>query len=303
MPRAVPVPEVRQVTGVVVDDGGTLRVNVNGAVLGLPWPAGYIPTAGDLVTVDIVNGRGRVTGPKIVAPRAETGTAGAESAGLVPVTTSGGVVLARYMGSAPTPGAVVRLDWQATQAWVLPGEVAALGDVPTPGGATPPPPPPSTGVGTLPVPAVDSGTRSSAGVWDSYYGTNVTQGSWGGRTYTGAWFYGAKPAQLRGRTVTRFAIRLGARVRQGAYNSPLTLNLYRHTSNSRPAGDVSRVAGPHAVVLAVNAPAQWVVLPTAWGQAIVDSGGGIGIAGGSYGGVLGIGDDGASGQLAFDWQR
>lgn len=296
------VPAVRQITGVVVAVGSDLRVNVNGAELSLPWPAGYIPTAGDLVSVDIVDGRGRVTGPVIRGTtRPLMGTAGTAAGGLVPVTTDAGEVSARYMGTAPVAGSLVRVDWQSTQAWIFPGAVAALDSEAPASGATPPSAPPSTGSGTLPVPALASGTWSSVGVWDSYYGTNVTQGAWGGRSYTGAWFYGTKPSQLRGKTITAARIRLGARVRQGNYNAALTLNLYRHTSNSRPSGDVSRVAGPHALVLPVNAPAGWHDIPVAWAQAVVNSGGGFGVAGGSYGGVLGIADDASSGQLALAW--
>lgn len=298
----VTVSAVRQVTGVVVPVGSDLRVNVNGAVLSLPWPAGYIPTIGDLVSVDIVDGRGRVTGPVIRGTtRPLMGTAGTAAGGLVPVTTAAGVISARYMGDAPVPGSLVRLDWQSTQAFVLAGAVAALDSESPAGGATPPSGPPSTGSGKLPVPALASGTWSSAGVWDSYYGTNVTQGAWGGRSYTGAWFYGTRPAQLRGRPLTRAQIRLGARVRQGNYNAALTLNLYRHTSNTRPSGDVSRASGPFAIVLPVNAPAGWHDIPVAEAQVVVDSGGGFGVAGGGYGGVLGVADDPASGQLALSW--
>src|SRR5690554_5304154 len=82
------IPEVRQVTGVVMADG---RVNVGGAHLDLPYPAGYIPSAGDLVSVDIVNGRGRVTGPIIRGQRPAVGTvSGPPSGGLVPLSTSAG---------------------------------------------------------------------------------------------------------------------------------------------------------------------------------------------------------------------
>lgn len=296
------IPDVRQATGVVVSTSSGLAVNVNGARLALAWPAGYIPTAGDIVSVDIVDGRGRITGPVIRGQRPLTGIAGTASGGLLPVTTDAGVVQCRYLDPAPSAGALVRLDWQATEPWVWPGSASP---VTAPGSAevTPgPPPPPSTGSGVLYAPALSSGTYlAGAGVWSGYYGTHVMQGAWGGESFRGAWFYGAKPSQLRGRTITKAMLRLGARRRVGSYNSSLSLLLYRHGSNTRPSGSPSFIAGPHAVTLGVNAPAQWVPIPVAWAQTIVDGGGGLGITGGSYGGVTGISEDPSSGQLALTW--
>jgi hypothetical protein len=297
------VPDVQRLTGVVVDDDGDLRVNVNGSIMNLTWPAGYIPTLGDVVGVNRDNGRGVITGPIIRGSvRALTGIAGAASGGLVPVTTDAGVVDARYTGSAPTPGSSVRLDWQATTPWIIPGAVVALG-VPASAGATPAAPRPVVASGKLTAAAIDSATYSSAGVWDSHYGTNVTQGSYGGRTYTGAWFYGSQPKRLAGRTVTYVWLYLGPRVRQGDYNNPLTLNLYRHTSLTRPSGDVTRTGAVSSHVLPVNSRGGWVPLPTSMGQSLVDYGGGISAAGGSYGGVRGISHTRASGQLIIGWER
>lgn len=290
---------------VVAAEGGGFAVNVQGGVPPAKWPAGYIPTLGDPVDVLMVDGSARVLGPVIAGPRPSRGVvADAPSSGTVLLDTDAGQVRAQYAGTAPVIGTVVFLDWQATTARLFSPEAAAVVPAagPTPGPAVPPPPPVSSS-GTLSVAALDSASFNTRyGTWSSFYGTQVIQGSYGGGgQIRGAWFYGDAPAQVRGRTVVGLQIRLGARRRMGDYNSPLTLNLYLHTARTRPGGDVTRTLGPAAVVLAPSAGAQWVDLPAAWGQALADSGGGIGVAGGSYGGVNGIGDDPASGQLALDW--
>ncbi|WP_163275322.1 hypothetical protein [Cellulomonas iranensis] len=294
---------VRLLSGVVVDAGsGALAVDVDGSRPPVWWPAGYIPQVADRVKVLLVDGAAVVLGPVIAGQRPLTGTvSGAPSSGTVPVTTAGGVVPCRYVGTAPAIGALVRLDWQSTTPWVWPSAAAT---VPTPDPVDPgaPPPPPSATSGTLTVAAADSGTWSSRGVWDSYYATHLTQGSYGGRSYAGAWFYGAAPRQAAGRTVTATRVRVGARRRMGSYNAALPLNLYLHTSPSRPGGDVTRVAGPHTVLLVPGAGPQWVDVPASWGQTLVDSGGGLGIAGGEYGGIDGVGSDAASGQVQIDWR-
>lgn len=301
-----PIPVVALVPATVVAVAGGLAVNVGGTTPPVWWPAGYIPTAGDAVKVLMVDGTAIVHSPVIVGQRPLTGTVAAVPAnGLVPVTTSAGTVQCRYTGSAPAVGVLVRLDWQATTPWVWPS--AATTTAP-PDSTAPPPPsgppaPPTTSTGVHQVAAFDSGSWSSQG-WSTFHATNLTQGAYGGgSSYTGAWFYGSVPQQIAGASVTSFAIRLGARRRIGSYNSGLTLNLYRTTDATRPSGDTTRVEGPTAISLGVDAGAQWVALPTSWGQSIVTSGGGIAIAGGSYGGVAGIGEDPGSGQLALEWSR
>ncbi len=303
---AEPVPVVRLKVGVVVTaEGGGLAVNVDGGMPPVWWPAGYIPQPGDAVGVLLVNGMGVVHSPVIRGQRPLTGTVeGAPSSGTVPVGTAAGTLACRYVGDPPDIGELVRLDWQSTTPWVWPSTAAAL---PLPGAPNPavpggPSAPPTATGGTLPVTALDSGTWSSRGAWDSYYGTHLTQGAYGGRSYSGAWFYGAAPQQIAGRTVAGLRIRVGARRHMGSYNAPLALQLFLHSAPTRPGGDVARVAGPHVVTLAPGAGAGWVDLPAEWGQALADNGGGIGIAGGTYGGVTGIGEDPASGQLQIDWR-
>lgn len=295
--------------GVVVPhpvQASALAVNLDGGHPPVWWPAGYIPQLGDPVRVLLVNGTAVVLGPVIAGQRPLTGTVeGSPTSGTVPVSTSAGTLACRYVGTPPAIGALVRLDWGSTTPWVWPSTAATVPSL-LPGGdpGTGPAPPPASSAGTLSVTALDSGTRSSAGggVWDPYYGTHLTQGSYGGRSYSGAWFYGAGPQQVAGRTVAGLRIRLGARRRIGSHNAALELHLWLHTSPSRPGGDVSRIAGPHGVVLAPGAGPDWHGLPADWGQHLANNGGGIAIAGSTYGGITGVGEDPASGQLQLDWR-
>lgn len=81
-----------------------------------------------------------------------------------------------------------------------------------------------------------------------------------------------------------------------------TANFHRHTSDYRPGGDVSRVASGTNAPLSIGL-ATWVNLPASWGQAIVDSGGGIGISGADYVVLEGVSTFAESGLLALDWTR
>lgn len=300
---------VRLKAGVVVTVEGQsgFAVNVDGSLPPVTWPAGYIPTTGDAVRVLMVDGAGVVMGPVITTGlRPLTGTVqGAATSGTVPVTTDAGVLACRYVGTAPAIGALVRLDWQSTSPWIWPSTAATI---PTPdpgtgGGTTPPPPPPVTTSGTLTVTATDSGSWQVGGTW-AWAGTDVYQWRYGSaRENRGAWFYGNGPRQLAGATVTRLRLRVGARLRIGDYNAALVAHMYRHTSTSRPTGDVARVEGPTNITLAPGQQPAFVDLPVAWGQALVDTGGGIAIAGSPYLAMSGVGDDPASGQLLIDWRR
>lgn len=299
------IPAVRVRSGRVVTlPAGGLAVNIDGAYPPVMWPAGYIPQAGDTVRVLYADGAATVLGPVTTGQRPLTGTVTAgPSSGRVTVSTTSGSVSARYVGTAPSISDVVRLDWQSTTPWVWPSAAVASAADPGPDPEDVPAAPSRPQTGTLSAAAVTSGTWSSAGAWDSYYGSSVVQGSYNGRTYTGSWFYGDAPRRVAGRTITAARIRIGARRRMGNYNASIVLSLYRHTSPTRGSGDVARVEGPHDVTLGVNAGAGWVDLPTAWGQAIADAGGGVSVAGSTYGGVNGIGDDPASGQIQLDWRR
>lgn len=297
-------PDVRVLPGQVVDDGsGGLAVNVNGATPAVAWPGTYIPTLGDAVLVQVLDGRATVLGPIASEPRPMYGTvSGSASGGYVPVDTTIGTVQARYAGTAPAASTVVFLNWEATVPRLLSNSAVASTSSSTDTPTAPEPPPGAPSTGTLTMTALDSATwNATDGVWTGYYGTKVVQGSWSSVVLRGAWFYGSQAQAIAGKTVTAARIRLGARLHIGSYNSALSLQTYHHTSGTRPAGDVTRDAGPAAISLAVNAPAGWYSLDLTLAGLLVSAGGGIGFSGGSYGGVYGVGDDPASGQIELDW--
>jgi hypothetical protein len=297
--------------GVVVTVGTTrLVVLEDGSRLVPLWPARVHVADADRVQVLVVNGTAHVIGPVAPSPTIwpVSGTiTGAASSGTIPVSTDTGTVRARYTGTAPAIGTLVGLLWHpAGTPFLVPGTLAPVPSDPQP--TTPPdvpaPPPsgPQSGTG-WPV-AAGSGTWRTGG-WGWASSSDVLQG---GAPYVsqdsrGGWWYGAAAGVLAGRRITDPAIRLGARLRTGDYNDPATVHLYLTSNTTRPGADFTRVAGPVDVVLAPGAPAAWYPLPAAWGQALVDDGGGIAIAGSPYVGVAGIGSDPASGQLRLPWTR
>lgn len=298
---------VRVTSGEVVRlDASALVVNVDGVERPAWWPAGYIAARGDAVRVLIADGEAQVLGPVITAPRAGEGTvAGAAVSGRVPVDTIHGQVLARFAGSAPSSGQLVLLDWQATEPRLLGGAATAVPAPDDSGSDEAPPRPPASdpASGTESVAAVQSSTYGAASGWNRY-GDTVNQFRWGSEAEsTGAWFYGSRLNVLRGAVIVGARLYLPARRRIGSYNSAVTLNLYRHTSRTRPSGNVTRAGSAEGVSLPANWSGGWVDIPSAFAQALVDSGGGIAIHGAPYAGVEGLSGSASSGRLRLDWTR
>ena len=226
---------------------------------------------------------------------------------LVPLTatTSGGVETI-----TAALGLVLQLNDTVLIARVGPSALAVAvinrGIVNTPDNPTanlppaPPLAPPSSGSSTF---AAIEARSFRNGIWRTDTGS-VVQGDWTPSfgTNSGAWFYGGGPlATLAGATVIGCAIRL-LRGTGGTY-SPQTTHLYRHSANELPVVDVIRVDGPIDVNLDIEQEL-WVDLPTGWGQALVDSGGGIGTFGVSpYVILSGLDADPQSGLLRIDWTR
>lgn len=173
------------------------------------------------------------------------------------------------------------------------------------GTALPPKPPlqrPTIGLSTFP--ATDA--RSwRGGAWrvDTASVVQSDLPSSPGGANTGAWFYGRGPASaLAGATVTQARVRM--RRRSGGSTSTQTANTYPHSSDARPVGNVVRVGtdGP-ATASVVLGLATWAVLPVSWGQRIVDTGGGLYVAGGDYVVLDGLDTDPQSGLLELAWSR
>lgn len=299
--------------GVVVKDGsGKLAVNVNGNILYPRYQDPVVVAVGDPVVVSISagptgGGDAVVTGRITLAPRPATGTVKTvpPSSSTITVTgTDGTDYTATFIASyTPTVNDNVILAWNAN----TPTVNGKVGSVPTP----PPPPAPvaappgPASVGTTPYPAQDSATWVPAlGLWDAWarQGGRLYQGSNGGYTTYGAWFYAGSPGELAGRTITRIQFTLGTRLAVGSMNSPITVHLYTHTSANRPAGDVTRNAGPYDVTIQPGAGQQTFDLPTSF-AADLQNGGGIAIAGDPYAGFNGRLQEPASGLLTIDWKR
>lgn len=290
-------------------------INVGGTLTFPQWPAGYIPSSGDVVNVLQVSNRLFVLGPVSTSPRPISGTvSGAASSGLIPVDVTIGPtpLQCRYTGTAPSVGTLVFLDWQATTPRIFSGAAATVPAAPAPdpiAPAPPPdkpaaPPPPKTvkQTGTTAFTAVDAASyRPGYGRWDT---GEVKQWKYSSESESrGAWFYGNGPTQIKGRTVTAAQLFLPARLHIGSYNATLTTHLYLASNRYRPGGDTTRTAGPFDLNIPAGWPGYWVNIPASWGQTLANSGGSIAIVGSPYMGFVGLGSTVASGQLRLTWTR
>lgn len=233
-------------------------------------------------------------------------------------TTLPTAITVKLIGTMPGVGSRARLIWQKDPDG---NDVAIGGSVtttvvpppPVPPPPAPPPvvlppePPPPPGpqqTGTTYFPAAFTSGSFRNGKWRTDQPV-IAQHDWGGYGVNqGAWFYdGAFRARLAGATIT--GCRLQMRRRPAGVGAPQTARIYRHTSDSRPAGDVARVEGPVDLLIG-NGQTLWVILPVSWGQALVDSGGGFGISGSQYvvlEGLTGPNAFAESGLVALDWTR
>lgn len=224
------------------------------------------------------------------------GTKAVVSVGAVEVTA------AYNSGLTLVGGDTVRLLWQGRIATVL-AKLTSYVQPPllTPGTTAPPP---ANSSGELSVFATDSATFATGLGWNNWAGgrQNVYQGPYSGYTMYGAWFYNGATKQLAGATINRLRIRIPKRLAVGSYNTAGTLHVYAHSSDTRPGGDVPRIAGPYDLTI----PAQWqgdfMDLPAAAGDAL-KNGGGFSIAGAPYLGLAGKAEDPASGQILANWSR
>lgn len=289
--------------GVVVVEDDEFAVNVSGAILTASWwPGWYAPAVNDAVSVLIQGGEASVLGPLVSTPRPSTGiVSGSPSSGLLSVVgDDGDTYSCRYLGTAPADATEVLLMWQATTPWVV-GDAAAYSTSVDPDDTETPTAPPTAESGVTKFVPFDAGSRNSGG-WNF---NDVRQGTYGAYTYTGAYFYGSKPAQLDGATITSARIKLGARTSSGAYDSDLTLNLQRVTDKTKPSGSLTFTGSTDATnVGTYPGAAAWYSLDTAIAQALVDAGGGgIGVSGSPYGGVEGLDQDPYAGTLELTWTR
>lgn len=288
-------------TGTVIDaGGGVLGVDVRGSTVPATWHGSFAPAVGDTVRVLIIDGAATILGSVHAFPPPMVGSVLTAAGGLATLETVVGPVTARYMGSAPSAGARVRLDWSTSIPWIL----GLVIDVPEESGAptkpTPKPPPTGGGSGVLNVAAGWSGSyRPSYGKWE---GGDVKQGAYGGGAeYEGLWggYSQAKLKSLVGKTIVTTQLRVGSRLRIGNFNSSLSLRIYRSSTTGK--GNPNTADGPYTESIPANASARWLTLPNSFGEAL-KSGGSVSIQGGSYGGVRGRSSDPSSGSLRIYWK-
>ena len=281
-----------------------LRVRVGGGTLDCECLLSYSPLRGDSVWLmkhggyALVVGSPRNTPPPVTCIVTSTTVSGFPDLISV-VDDNGNDYDVPYLSTyTPTVNDVVSMDWSSSTGFVL-GKRGTFVPPPAPGFDPGVPGAPASGVNTYP--ALDAGTWRSGWESDSY---GVRQGDWGGwgQNY-GAWFYGGAPQQqLAGASVLSAAIYL-PRLRGGT-NAGQVLHLYRHSSNSRPGGDVTRADGPYDVTSPPTNQTQWVPISTTLVQNILIGGeGGIGIAGDPYVTLAGRAADPMTGAIQITWNR
>ena len=294
--------------GTVVTVDGLRMVNVDGNNLTATWADPLVVDDGDPVTVRIegagIGAKAVVSARATEQPRPRTGEVMQVPAGSPTITVRAGGVnyTTEPVYPSPTQGDKVHLDWGAGKPRAI-GKVSLIAAPPAPVVTLPPPPPVVIQSGTQNASPTLSRTYWGPGGWGSYAGdgNKVHQGSYGGATVTGAWFYGQPFRSLIGRGITRIQFRTGQRLGIGSYGETAAFQFYAHTNPGQPAGDTNRVQGPYVVNVPPGQGAAWIDLPLAFADTLVN-GGGIALAGGPYAGMQGTTSASPdSGALRLDW--
>jgi hypothetical protein len=309
--RSLPGAGARMVIGTVVSGNagtGTLTVNVGGTDYTdlFITDSGLAVDAGDSVVVmrqdDWMVVVGAVT--QWLPPHG-TVTGSTATAVTVSVPGHGSVTLPFLASYSPTNGDVVAIMWHGTtRHGVVVGKLSTsptTQEVPAP---KPNPPLPQPRTGTTTFPARSVGTYRS-GTWRTDANGDVIQGTAPGYpgANEGAWFYhGAIKQTLSGATVTAASIYLG-RTSGGVYAGQ-ACHLQRVTNNTRPGGALTFSGAVDDVSLAVGQTG-WFSISTAIVQALVTSGGSIGIRApsGPYMRMYGLSKSSSAGALRISWRR
>jgi len=303
---AIPGGNTRRTYGTAHWDGSRWYARIQDSLLDARWLDPIQPLQGGKIVIDLTNdGMGQSTALVVGAysdqPRPSTGTVLAVGATEVVFTGEDGTVYStdRFIGTYSF-GDLVFFVWAAGKP-VIVGPVPSIVEVHT----AAPMAPAGSASGETALIATATDTYWAPGGWGSWAtsqrgGEDVYTGTQGGYTVTGSWFYGAAKPDLAGKTVTRVRFKVPARLSVGASNAAVTINLYAHTSGSRPGGDVSRVVGPHPVTVQPGSKGGYIDLPLTFAPHLV-AGGGISIAGGSYAAFESRLDDPESGKAIIDW--
>ncbi|ASR83947.1 hypothetical protein SEA_SHROOMS_68 [Arthrobacter phage Shrooms] len=206
--------------------------------------------------------------------------------------------LAHYV---PAVGDEAALLWSADKVFAVGKIGAAAPIIPDGGGSTAPPPPPPVIRGTAKFSASDSGTWTAGYNWNAHYGQNCYSGSGYVPSSSGNWFYSGATRALSDKTnILAVRFYLGARRAAGAYNSPATVHIWRHSHDIRQGTEPTRTLGPTDVVIPAGWGGGFLTLPQSVGVAL-KGGGGISIAGDPYVGFTSGSAQPNSGYLEIDW--
>jgi hypothetical protein len=302
---AIPAETTRRTYGTAHWDGTRWYAKIGTSLLDARWLDPIQPVQGGKIVIDLTRDEfgqstALVIGGYTDQPRPSTGTV--LSVGVTDVVFTGedGTVYStdRFIGSYSF-GDLVFFVWAAGKP-VIVGEVPSIVTVHP--AADPVPPGTVSGETALISTASDTWSINGWGAWaGSIGGGEKVYSGTQGLTVTGAWFYGTPRTELAGKTITRIQFNVPPRLPAvGSYNSPVTIHLYAHNSQSRPGGDVSRVVGPHDVVISPGSGGGLIDLPLTFAAALV-AGGGISIAGNPYVGFASRLDNPENGKLILNW--
>lgn len=310
--KEIPAGTTRRTYGTAHWDGTRWYAKIQNSLLDPRWLDPIQPVQGGKIVIDLTKDEfgqstALVIGGYTDQPRPSTGTVLTVGVTDIVFTGEDGTVYStdRFIGSY-TIGDLVFFVWAAGKPVII-GEVPSITVV----HPAPEPVPPGTASGeTVLIPtASDTFGVGGWGRWatsqPSQGGEDVYSGTLGAYTLTGSFFYGAPKPELAGKTVNRIRFNIPPRLPAvGAYNSPVTIHLYVHTSQSRPGGDVTRVAGPFDIVVNPGSPGGLVDIP-GWllpdAAAALAAGGGFSIAGNPYVGFASRLDNPENGRAILNW--
>lgn len=282
-----------------IDSAGQVVIELDQQrVPGVMVMIGYYPKPDDWVLVERLPQVTLIVGAYSPTVRSPSGTVTNTNPGdpnTIEVTDPYGVArLMPYLSSyTPANGDLVSVQWSNSVGLVLGKRGTTAAPPPAyyqPPIATPPSNP-------FTVRAVDTATWRGG----SWYTNEVIQGDFGGYGQNfGAWFYGGTVRQsLYGLTITGAEIYL-PRIRGGFnYGPGEPVHLYQHSSDWRPGGDVSRVAGPYDAG-PVPLGGGWYPISLTLAQSLT-AGGGVGVASDPYVKLASLADP-SSGSISFTWK-
>ena len=308
---AIPAGTTRRTYGTAHWDGTRWYAKLGPNLLDARWLDPIQPLQGGKIIIDLTKDEfgqstALVMGGYTDQPRPSTGTI--LSVGVSDIVFTGEDATTystdRFIGAIGdyAPLDLIFFAWAAGKPVII-GKVPSITTV----HPAPEPVPPGTVSGETALIATASDTFGVGG-WGRWAtsqpaqgGEDVYSGTLGSYTLTGSWFYGAPKPELAGKTITRIRFTVPPRLSAvGAYNDPATIHLYAHTSQARPGGDVSRVTGPHDVVITAGSGGGVIDLPLTF-AATLAAGGGISISGNPYIGFASRLDNPENGRIILNW--